>query len=195
METIQKFGQIWHSAAKRILLLLGILLIGLRAYPHCAYPLRTPECIVCTAEKEIGVRENGTNNDGVRIREYLRAVNVHKPAPFCAAFVAWVLNQCGIPHSINAWSPSATAKNRIYDRRKPNENRITPEGGDVGTLYYPSLKRIGHVLIITKWGDKWVETIEGNTTEAGTRETRSGNDGVFKRKRLKSTIYQVSRWR
>lgn len=195
METIQKFGQIWHSAAKRILLLLGILLIGLRAYPHCAYPLRTPECIVCMAEKEIGVRENGTNNSGKRIAEYLAYTNVYTPSAWCSSFCAWLMGQCGIPHTINAWSPSATARNRIYDRRKPNENRITPEGGDVGTLYYPSLKRIGHVLIITKWGDKWVETIEGNTTEAGTRETRSGNDGVFKRKRLKSTIYQVSRWR
>jgi len=152
------------------------------------------ECIIKHAEKEIGVMENGTNNDGVRIREYLRAVNIYKPAPFCAAFVAFILNSCGIKHSVTAWSPSATANNRIYDRRYPAKNNVTPVGGDVFTLYYPSMKRIAHTGFITDWGEKWVETIEGNTSQADTRETSSGRDGVFRKKRLKTSIYQVSRY-
>lgn len=169
---------------KRLFLIL--LLSPLFSYSHC---------IIETARKEIGVVENGTNNDGVRIREYLRAVNVYKPAPFCAAFVAFILNECGIKHSITAWSPSATAKNRIYDRRYPEKNKITPEGGDVFTLYYSNLGRIGHVGVVEVWGDRYVTTIEGNTSEQGTRETTTGKDGVFRRKRLKTSIYQVSRWR
>lgn len=172
-----------------------LLLLSLTTYATCANcKWDKPTCIVKTAEQEVGVRENGTNNDGVRIREYLAAANIYKPAPFCAAFVVWVLNQCGIKHKITAWSPSATASNRIYDRRKPNENTITPQQGDVFTLYYPSMKRISHTGIISKWGDKWVETIEGNTSEADTRETSTGRDGVFRKKRLKTSIYQVSRW-
>ena len=175
-------------------LLALILLISLTSFTCDTCKLTKRECVIKNAEKEIGVMENGTNNDGVRIREYLRAVNIYKPAPFCAAFVAFILNSCGIKHSVTAWSPSATANNRIYDRRYPAKNNVTPVGGDVFTLYYPSMKRIAHTGFVTAWGNKWVETIEGNTSNADTRETSSGRDGVFRKKRLKSSIYQVSRY-
>jgi hypothetical protein len=62
-------------------------------------------------------------------------------------------------------------------------------GGDVGTLYYRNLGRVGHAFIIERWGDK-VVTIEGNGSEAG---SRNGN-AVVRRIRMKSTIFAVSRW-
>jgi len=188
METIQKFNREWRCLTKGVLLLILCLSLNLRSYSAC-------DCIIRNAEKEVGVRENGKNNSGKRIAEYLNSVNIKTPSAWCAAFVAFILTSCDIKHTITAWSPSATSKNRIYDRRYPSKNTITPQAGDVGTLYYPSLKRIGHAFFITSWGSKWVNTIEGNTSEADTRETTTGKDGVFRKKRLRTTIYQVSRWR
>lgn len=139
--------------------------------------------------------ENGKNNSGERIAIYLAHTKIYTPSPWCSSFVAFTLSQCGVKHTITAWSPSATARNRIYDRRYPEKNKVTPEGGDVFTLYYSNLGRIGHAGLCEVWGDKWVTTIEGNTNDGGTRETTTGKDGVFRRKRLKTSIYQVSRWR
>jgi hypothetical protein len=140
----------------------------------------------------VGVTEEGGNNKGRVVTMYLSNAKIYTPAPWCGAFVKWVLDACGVEHWITAWSPSGTARNRIYDRRTPDKNVTKPESMDVFTLYYPSLKRIGHVGFIDEWGDKWVTTVEGNTNDSGSRDSNTG-DGVLKRKRLKSTIYQVSR--
>ncbi len=139
------------------------------------------------------MQEEGGNNKGKRVSEYLLNANITTPAPWCAAFVKFVLDKCGISHKITAWSPSATATNRIYDRRKPDKNKTTPESGDVFTLYYPNLERIGHTGFIESWGSKWIDTIEGNTNDSGSRDSNSG-DRVMRRKRLRSSIYQVSRY-
>jgi hypothetical protein len=196
MENVQKFGITRNYTAKRILLLIGIVLICLRSYSNSRVltDSTSAKCIIETASKEVGVRENGRNNSGTRIAQYLAHTKIYKPSAWCSSFVAFILSHCGIKHSVNAWSPSATAKNRIYDRRFPDKNTIRPVAGDVFTLYYPNLKRIGHTGFVQSWNSKWVHTIEGNTSEAGTRETTTGNDGVFRRKRLTRTIYQVSRW-
>lgn len=177
---------------KKVLALL--LLISLTSFtcPNCKQTKQ--ECIIANATKEIGVKEVGGNNKGQRVSEYLLNAGITTPAPWCSAFVRFLLDKCNIPNKVTAWSPSATANNRIYDRRYPANNTITPSGGDVFTLYYPNLKRVGHTGIITSWSSTWVETIEGNTSEADTRETSSGRDGVFRKKRLKTSIYQVSRY-
>lgn len=139
------------------------------------------------------MREQGGNNKGAQVEMYLANAGIFKPAPWCGAFVKWVLDVCCIDHWINAWSPSGTSRNRIYDRRTPSKNTVTPQSMDVFTLYYESLGRIGHVGFIDKWGDgPWVTTIEGNTNDSGSRDSVTG-DKVMRRKRLKSTIYQISR--
>ena len=175
-------------------LLALILLISLTSFTCDTCKMTKRECIIKNAEKEVGIREEGGNNKGKRVTEYLLNAGITTPAPWCSAFVRYVLDECKIPNKVTAWSASATANNRIYDRRYPAKNNVTPVGGDVFTLYYPNLKRIGHTGFLTGWGNKWVETIEGNTSQADTRETSTGRDGVFKKKRLKASIYQVSRY-
>jgi hypothetical protein len=177
---------------KKILALIILIFLTSFTCPICKQTKQ--ECIVAQATKEIGVREEGGNNKGQRVSEYLLNAGITTPAAWCSAFVRYILDACRIRNKVNAWAASATANNRIYDRRYPDKNTITPSGGDVFTLYYPNLNRIGHTGFIVLWDDKWVETIEGNTSEADTRETSSGRDGVFKKKRLKSSIYQVSRY-
>lgn len=147
---------------------------------------RDSDCVVDVARGELGVRETSANWSP-RIKQYLNAVGINRPAYWCAAFVAWCLDQCGIYHSISAWSPTAARKNVIY-RRNARRNQ-TPRAGDVGTLYYSNLGRVGHAFIIEHWGNK-VITIEGNGSEAGSRN----GVAVVRRVRMKSTIYAVSRW-
>lgn len=171
-----------------------ILLISLTSFvcPTCKQTKQ--ECIVAFMVGEVGVREQGGNNMGERVEFYQKEAGAPPKTAWCASILVAATKNCGIPQQFTAWSPSVTAKKRIYDRRYPSNNTTTPQAGDFATLYYPNLKRIGHALMVYKWSDKWVETIEGNTSQADTRETSSGRDGVFKKKRLKSSIYQVSRY-
>jgi hypothetical protein len=171
-----------------------ILLISLTSFTCDTCKLTKRECIVKFMEGEVGVREQGGNNIGERVEFYQKEAGAPPKTAWCASILVAASKHCSIPQQFSAWSPSVTAKKRIYDRRYPNDNVITPQAGDFATLYYPNLKRIGHALMVYKWSSKWVETIEGNTSEMDTRETSSGRDGVFKKKRLKASIYQVSRY-
>lgn len=65
-----------------------------------------------------------------------------------------------------------------------------PRKGDVFGIYFPDKKRIAHVGFVDSWDDKYVITVEGNTNEAGSRE----GDGVYRKRRLVGSIYQVARW-
>jgi len=59
-----------------------------------------------------------------------------------------------------------------------------------GNPYFPDKKRIAHVGFVDSWDDKYVITVEGNANEAGSRE----GDGVYRKRRLIGSIYQVARW-
>jgi len=186
MERVQGLGIRFPKVSKKVCAILVVVFAWISTGYACP-------CVVEKANKEVGVREVGGNNRGKRVAEYLLNAGITTPAPWCAAFVKFILDACNIEHKVTAWSPSATAINRIYDRRKPLSNTITPKSGDVFTLYYPNLNRIGHTGFVESWGDKWVDTIEGNTNDGGSRDSNTG-DSVMKRKRLQSSIYQVSRY-
>jgi hypothetical protein len=140
---------------------------------------------------EIGVRELTGNNDGKRVEEYLRSCGLGKGYAWCAAFVNWCHVQAGVVGAGSAWSPDwFPDKNTIYTRG--NSGNKTPSKTDVLGLYYPEKKRIAHVGFIDEWGDgaNYCITVEGNTNGEGSRE----GDGVYRKRRLKSQIYKVSRW-
>lgn len=138
---------------------------------------------------ELGVREAG-RNDGPRIREYLAYAGFYSPAPWCAAFVAWCHGQAGVENPESAWSPSWFPNNKTIYKRGTSTNE-QPAQGDVFGLYYPNLGRIAHVGFVDQWDyGSWVVTVEGNTNAGGGRE----GHGVYKKRRLKRSIYKVSRW-
>lgn len=146
--------------------------------------------VVQTYSSEIGVREATGRNDGVRVVEYLRAANRKQGDAWCAAFVTWTFKQSGVKAVVSGWSPSWFTRNVIYTRGKAG-NKL-PQQADVFGLYFSKLGRIGHVGFIDNWpdGESKCITVEGNTNEAGSRE----GDGVYRKRRLKSQIYKVSRW-
>ena len=138
---------------------------------------------------QIGVREATGKNDGPEVEMYLRSVKLGKGYPWCSAFVAWSLDEAEIPHRINAWSPTAENRsNIVYQARRFISE---PEPGDVFTIWYNNLKRIGHTGFHHQRLDNgMIVTVEGNTNEAGSRE----GDGVYKKYRRLNTIHSISRW-
>ena len=122
----------------------------------------------------------------------------------------WSLLQVGVKTKGTAWSPSwATGKEVFWKQgvtlsaclsgRQEAEGRSLsevegPRPGDVFTLYYANMKRVGHVGFIEIWddprADDWVFTVEGNTNGEGSRE----GDGVHRRRRLKRSIYTIANY-
>lgn len=140
--------------------------------------------------KEIGVRERTGNNDGQRVEEYLRSCNLKKGNPWCAAFVTWTFKQAKVDAIVSAYSPSwFPNKSTIYTRG--SKGNKTPQKADVFGIYFSNKGRIAHVGFIDVWGDNsYCITVEGNTNDEGSRE----GDGVYRKRRLKSQIYKVSRF-
>ncbi|MEJ6979653.1 hypothetical protein WG906_04280 [Pedobacter sp. P351] len=106
----------------------------------------------------------------------------------------------------SAWSPDLfPASKLVWQRGKsvyakiPHPN-IQPSGmqrqtnkpspGDVFGIFFASKGRIAHCGFVDSWNDSWLLTVEGNTNEAGSRE----GDGVYKKRRLKSTVHMVANW-
>lgn len=174
--------------AKNKIIILCILLISNLTCISCPYFSGRVKEIY---SQEVGVREATGNNDGERVEEYLRVVGLGKGYAWCAAFVSWVFIQAEVPAPITAWSPSwFPASNTIYTRGSTT-NKM-PSTGDVFGLYYSNLKRIAHVGFVDEWqsNTSHVITVEGNTNDASSRE----GDGVYRKRRLKSQIYKVSRF-
>ena len=144
-----------------------------------------------TASKYIGVREKTGKNDGAEVERFLRHVGLGKGFPWCAAFVKTCLLESGVEsaHKINGMALSCeNKKNFIW---KNGTHIKEPEPGDVFTLYYPQLKRIGHTGFYEKpYNSKFYVSIEGNTNSEGSRE----GDGVYRKKRSYNATYSISRW-
>lgn len=79
-------------------------------------------------------------------------------------------------------------KNMVFQKSKHLKEA---KPGDVFTLYYAKLGRIGHTGFYDRPVNSSVfETVEGNTNMAGSRE----GDGVYRKKRSYHSTYSISRW-
>jgi len=135
--------------------------------------------LIAIAEKEVGVREKTGRNDGPRIQEYLSVVKLKSGDPYCAAFVSWAYACAGLAEPRSGWSPSLFPASRLTK---------SPAAADVFGIYFVALKRIAHVGLVVKINGDWVETLEGNTNLAGSRE------GVYRKKRHIKTIRAFADW-
>lgn len=146
-------------------------------------------CIEQTYNSQLGVREATGKNDGVQVETYLKSVKLGKGYAWCAAFVKWCFDQCGIKTTINAMALSTHRPGHlVYYKGKQLR---PPIAGDVGTLYYQHLGRIGHTFFYDKEiNSKIYRSVEGNTNSAGSRE----GDGVYIKYRSYKATYSISRW-
>lgn len=158
--------------------------------------------MVTTALGEVGVKEVGCANCGPRVEEYLASTKLGKGHPWCSSFCHFCFRKCGTvltPERKFAAAAQFATKNEVfrkgqlddYDPLGPGHEweRIS-EDGDCFTLWYSNLNRIGHVGLIYGEEEKYILTVEGNTSESGSREGTT----VKKRKRLKATVHSVNRW-
>lgn len=149
--------------------------------------VRSLSCITTVALGEVGVREKGGNNKGKRIGQYLKVTNLPEGYAWCAAYVCWVMEECGAEHPASAWSPTVAFYNPVYRKGDEFPNW---EHGLVFGLYYDRLGRVGHVGIIKDVKGNKVYTIEGNTSRGQVRE----GDGVHELIRPKKSIYVISKY-
>jgi hypothetical protein len=133
--------------------------------------------VIRIATGEIGVREDPIgSNEGERIDEYLRSVDMAPGYPWCAAFVYW----CFMTASMNLYirNPLPRTAGCMQLWKKSVDVRITlKEALQNPSLIVPGLIFIisrgdgkGHTGIITGVQNGFIQTIEGNTNNTHSAE-------------------------
>lgn len=172
------------------MLLLALVLLAMSACNTATAATLSPQraCVVENATLDVGVREATGHNDGPVVERYLASVGLHKGLSWCAAFVSYHLSGCGVRNPATGWSPAFSGVSaRIWSPRKAAR---MPMPGDVFTLWYSSLGRVGHVGFVTGCDGRYITTVEGNTSAPGSRE----GDGVYARRRQLSKVYAITNY-
>ena len=155
--------------------------------PEPVFDIR--QALVDTFYNYINVRELTGNNDGPEVEMFIAASGLDPKGgyPWCASFISYIYQANGLgvpPFSARAaaWFPP--------EKLIPDKTAIS---GDVYSLYYPSLGRIGHIgmyLLPYENETPYIVGGEGNTNAEGSRE---GNR-VAKRMRPRATIHNSANW-
>lgn len=157
------------------------------------------------AVREVGVREQGGNNKGPRIREYQGATWLDPaPWPWCAAFVDWCVREWLKSPDVLAWlklnpvtadafRPKTAGAWDLCNWARKNKERCSlltedavAEPGDIIVFDF------SHVGMIERDNGFSFRTIEGNTNDAGARDSESG-DGVWRKVRPRSLARNLIR--
>jgi hypothetical protein len=188
--------------AKNKIILVGLLWIAL-LFPVNPLVSNDGYCVRLTAESFIGIHEKGGNNQGFTDRYFRKLMERQGWRPgwaWCSFFVMGVLEECGVPNKITGWSPTAYNKKDVIYTNGRFYQSYSPGDVLVMTLSYSHFKNsrrykaIGHTGIVEYVGKYSVKTIEGNTNERGTRDSRRG-DGVFRKVRPLSRNLHITRWK
>jgi CHAP domain len=149
-----------------------------------------PSKLVELATAEIGVEEIDGSNCGPRVNEYKGATNL--PAkeawPWCAAFICWLVREAigkakytfKRPTTAGAWALENWSR-----AQDDSTNTKKPTNGDIraGDIVIFTFSHVG--LAVSKPDeDGYVQTVEGNTDHAGSRE----GGGVWEKQRHVSKI-------
>jgi hypothetical protein len=166
------------------------------------------DSLIAIAQAEVGVREVGGNNCGVRVREYQRATDLRPLGdwPWCAAFISWVIREwlnshpeacraLGWKHEeIEAKRPKTPGVFAYIDWARRFDQEIlpptsVPEPGMVAVFDF------SHICFVKAPvpGGKF-KSIEGNTNGRGDRDSVTG-DGVWEKVRPSNLVRKFIRWR
>ncbi len=131
-------------------------------------------CLQVTYTSQVGVKEATGHNDGVQVEAYLASVHLKKGNPWCAAFLAWCMDGCGVIHPVSGYCPDWFRGELVY-KRSVSGSIENLQQGDVFGIWFENLGRIAHVGFGDRLSGEYVVTYEGNTNDQLSRE---GN-GVF----------------
>lgn len=133
---------------------------------------------VALAEVDHGVREEGGNNTGPRIRQYLANTTppIHVAAPWCAAFVQYVADVAcrllDVPNPLDSVKLEAYVQS-YYNWAVEHSALVGPEEAQAGdlVLYDFRGKRWDHIGILLSPVDMDAfRTVEGNTSDSSQRD-------------------------
>lgn len=146
--------------------------------------------IIQEAKSYIGVVEATNRNDGYFIENFLlKPLGLPKGTAYCATFISYVYNTCGVEdHPNSAFSPSWSKKeDAVYFKNK--FGKITDsKPADIVSFWITKKGRVGHVGIFEAIQGNYLYTIEGNTSDMNDK----GRDGIWGKVRHKSSIYTVT---
>lgn len=157
------------------------------------------------AIRELGVREQGGNNNGPRIREYQAATWLEPAAwPWCAAFVDWCVMRWLDNRLVRDWlkltqdqadefRPRTAGAWDLANWARKQSLRVSilteSAKANPGDIIIFDFSHVG--LIERDQGANFL-TIEGNTNQAGARDSESG-DGVWRKTRERSLARNLLR--
>ena len=129
------------------------------------------------AATQIGVREKGSSNSGPEVDKYLKSVGLNPGFAWCMAFVYWCYNQAaqesGVKNFLirtagvlHQWNEQQPIRKIVLDKVLKDPAIIQP--GAVFIMDYG--KGTGHTGLVEKIHGAWIDTIEGNTNDEGSRE-------------------------
>lgn len=153
---------------------------------------------------QVGVREEGGNNCGPKVREYQSATWLEPAAwPWCAAFVDWCVRAWVYPitrdplfgkEEVKGWLPRTAGAFDLLNWAELKGMRILSKLDDVeaGDIVIYDMSHCGIVtadqarkrLTVSRSA---IEAVEGNTGPAGGRDANAG-DGVFLKMRSRLLV-------
>lgn len=141
--------------------------------------------VIYLAESQIGVIEK-TENWGPEIKIYLDSCGFNKPVPWCACYISWIY-KC-----LQLNTPRFSARAASWTELNQYKNKYDAISGDVFTIYYSELGRVGHAGIIDAIDSDYIYSIEGNTGGKSGKDWEG--DRVMKKLRPWTTIYKTANW-
>jgi hypothetical protein len=149
--------------------------------------------IVASVECDVFKVHEVTQNDSPRIREYLNTAGAKPGSPWCASFVFWCFVRAGWrlsdgpghPQSAFGWKAWAAKLGILLN---------TCKGAQRGDLAgWVNADGTGHIFFIVKaysiLGIWFMQTIEGNSNDAGSRE---GDRVIRKTRRWTSKMFRIN---
>jgi hypothetical protein len=145
--------------------------------------------VVDTLISYIGVKELTGNNDGKEVEMFIASTGLDPKGqyPWCAALISYTFQANGLA------VPKYSARAATWfspEKVIPDKEAIE---GDLFSLYYRKLGRIGHIGMYLKPylnDTPYIVSGEGNTNAQGSRE---GNQAA-KRFRPRSVIHNSANW-
>jgi hypothetical protein len=142
-----------------------------------------------------GVREHGGNNCGPEVEMFQKSIGLEPGDPWCAAFVCFCIQQAAENLGVK---PSFQYGGSVYKiwTRNPDLQLSAPTDNCIFLLDHGLSKkgtRIGHTgfcVAINQSHSETLETVEGNTNAAGSRD----GDGCYHKSRELSEFQNGYGW-
>ena len=141
--------------------------------------------VLRSAKRWNGVEELTGNNDHPMITDAMNLCGLagDKGYPWCAACMADIFYKAPLPSPHSARVVDWFKHNVVW-KKEWGEKQFLVKQGMVGAIYYRSLGRYGHIVLIIGEDKNNYYTLEGNTNSTGSRE----GQGFYKKIRSKESI-------